>query len=390
MAMSRSIYLDNATTTRPSQQAISKLIPFLSENWGVPSQPHQVGQRVMPAIEEAYRSVYALIGASEKDTVVITSSGTEAVNHVIQSVYYDVTRSTGKNHYVTAAIDEAPSILAVGRLEQMGCVGKMAAVSTGGYVTAQAIADAITPRTALISLSWANGLTGVINPVSEIAALCQERGILLHLDATHVLGKLYYNLEEVGASFITFNGDNLHAPKGTGGLWIKEGVRLSPMLLGGAQQAGYRAGDLNVPGLVSLGVACREALESRDLMCTETARLRARLEAGIKKGFRDAIIFYRDEKRLPNCTTIGFPGIANEALLYALDRQQVYATMGGGTFQQIGLVLEASGVNSTLAHSSLSFCLARTTYEEEVEEAIAVIVETAQKLRKLSEHITLT
>ncbi len=288
--MSRSIYLDNATTTRPSAQAISKLIPFLSENWGVPSQPHQVGQRVMLAVEEAYRSIYALLGASERDTVIMTSSGTEAVNHVIQSVYYDVTRSTGKNHYVTAAIDEAPSILAVGRLEQMGCVGKMAAVSTGGYVTAQAIADAITPRTALVSLSWANGLTGVINPVSEIAALCQERGILLHLDATHVLGKLYYNLEEVGASFITFNGDNLHAPKGTGGLWIKEGVRLSPMLLGGAQQGGYRAGDLNVPGLVSLGVACREALESRDLVCTEIARLRSRLETGIKKGFRDAII----------------------------------------------------------------------------------------------------
>lgn len=357
---------------------------------GVPSQPHQMGQRLLPAMEEAYRSIYALLSADSKDNLVLTSSGTEAVNHVVQAVYFDVTRTTGKNHFVTASIDEAPAILAVARLEQMGCVGKMAAVTTGGFVTPQAIADVITPRTALVSLSWANGLTGVINPVSDIAKLCRERGILFHLDATHVLGKLYFDLAEVGADFITFNGDNLHGPKGSGVLWVRDGVRLSPLLLGGAQQAGYRAGDVNIPAMVGLGVACAEALESRDLMCTEVARLRDKLEAGVKAGFSDAVLFFNDQQRLPNCSAIGFPGISNELLLYSLDRQQLYCSMGGGNFPQLGLVLTASGVKDTLAHSALSFSLARTAYEEEIDRAIEIIVSTALRLRKLSEHITLT
>ncbi len=388
--MPTSIYLDNSSTTRPSEQCIGKMVPFLSEYWGVPSQPHQMGQRLLPAMEEAYRSIYALLSADSKDNLVLTSSGTEAVNHVVQAVYFDVTRTTGKNHFVTASIDEAPAILAVARLEQMGCVGKMAAVTTGGFVTPQAIADVITPRTALVSLSWANGLTGVINPVSDIAKLCRERGILFHLDATHVLGKLYFDLAEVGADFITFNGDNLHGPKGSGVLWVRDGVRLSPLLLGGAQQAGYRAGDVNIPAMVGLGVACAEALESRDLMCTEVARLRDKLEAGVKAGFSDAVLFFNDQQRLPNCSTIGFPGISNELLLYSLDRQQLYCSMGGGNFPQLGLVLTASGVKDTLAHSALSFSLARTAYEEEIDRAIEIIVSTALRLRKLSEHITLT
>lgn len=388
--MSKSIYLDNATTTRPSEQAIGKMLPYLSEYWGVPSQPHQMGQRLVPAVEEAYRAIYTLLGASEKDSVVITSSGTEAINQVIQSTYFDVSRPTGKNHFVTASIDEAPAILTVGRLEQMGCTGKMATVTTGGYVTAQAIADTISPRTALVSLSWANGLTGVINPVSEIAKLCRDRGILFHLDATHILGKLYFDLNEVGADLITFNGDNLHGPKGTGALWIKNGVKLSPMLLGGAQQAGLRAGDLNVPALVGLGIACHEAHDSRDLLCTEVARLRDRLENGIKEGFADAVIFFREEQRIPNVTAIGFPGIANEAMLYALDRQQLYASMGGGNFPQIGFILMASGFSETLAHSTISFCLSRATNDDEIDRAVELIVSTAKRLRKMSEHITLS
>lgn len=386
----KSCYLDNATTTRPSEHTIGAMLGYFSEQWGVPSQPHQMGQRLMPALEEAYRSLYALLGANEKDTIVITSSGTEAVNQVIQSVYYDVSRTTGKNHFVTASTDEAPAILTVGRLEQIGCVGKMASVTPGGYVSASQIADVITPRTALVSLSWANGLTGVINPVADIAKLCRERGIFLHLDASHVLGKLYFDLAEAGADFITFNGDNFHAPKGTGGLWIRDGVRLSPLLLGGAQQAGMRAGEINVPAAVGLGIACKEALESRDLMCTEVARLRNKLETGIKEGYRDAVIFYREEQRLPHCTTIGFPGIANEALLFALDRAQIYASIGGGTFAQLSLILASSGVGESLSQSAVSFSLSRYSYDEEIDHAIEAIVSVAKQLRTVSEHIVLT
>lgn len=383
--MAQGIYLDNSTVTRPSEKTLAAMLPFLSEKWGCPSSPHQMGQELFPAIEESYRALYALIGAKENDDVIFTSSGAEAVNQVVLSTYLDITRSTGKNQFITSNIDEAPSIMSIGRLEQLGCVAKMAKTDSSGQITPQAVADLITPRTALVSLSWANGLTGMINPVEEISTICQERGILFHLDATHVLGKLFYELEDIGAHFISFDGGRINAPKGTGGLYIKEGIKCLPLIVGGFEQAGHRAGSLDVPSLVALGHASKEALDSRNLLCTEVARLRNKLEAGIKQGFPEAVLFYQDQERLPNCCVIGFPGIANEALLYALNRKGVFASIGGGGFQQIGLLLMASGVEESLAHSSLNFSLSRETTEDEVDRAIEIVCEIAHRLRKISD-----
>ena len=382
--MTRGIYLDNSMTTRPSEKTVATMHPYFTEMWGCPSAPHQKGQELYPAIEESLRSIYTLLGAHEMDAFIFTSSGAEAINQVILSTYFDVTRTTGKNQFITSHIDEAPAIMSIGRLEKIGCVAKMPNANSQGIVTAAAVAENITPRTALISLSWANGLTGVINPVSDIATLCHERGIRFHLDATHVLGKLFYELDDVGAHFITFNGDQLHAPKGTGGLYIKRGISCSSFIVGGAEQAGHRAGSINVPALVGLGQAAAEALDSRDLLCTEVARLRDKLELGIMTEFPEAFPFFRDQERLPHCTAIAFPGINNEAMLYALNRRNVYASIGGGSFQQIGLVLAACGVAEALTQTAVSFSLSRETTEDEVDRAIVIIGETARRLRKVS------
>ncbi len=385
--MANGIYLDNSMTTRPSERAISKLLPFLSDKWGVSSAPHACGQELYPAMEDALKAIYSMIGAKEKDHFVFTSSGAEAVNHAIQAAYFDLTMHSGRNHFITSAIDEAPSIMAIGRLEELSCSGKMVSPNKEGKITPDAIIAAMTPRTALVSLSWVNGLTGVINPVAEIAAICKERGVPLHLDITHALGKLYFNSEELGASFLTFNGDHLHAPKGTGGLWIKEGVRCSPFLIGGIEQGGRRAGSFSVANLVALGEAAKETIEARDYVGTEVARLRNKLEDGIIEGFPDAIVFYPNEERIPNVTAIAFPGVSNEALLYLLNKNGVYANIGGGSFQQIGLVLSAAGVDKKIAATTLSFSLSRETKEEEITCAIAIITSSAQRLRKLSEQL---
>ncbi len=385
--MAKPIYLDNSTTTKPSESTVQKMLPYLTAMWGSPSAPHQKGQELFPAIEDALKGIYEMLGAQEADDVIFTSCGAEAVNHVLFSAYYDITRNTGKNQFITSNIDEAPTLMSIGRLEQLGCVGKLVEANPLGYVTAQSIADAFTPRTAMVSLAWANGLTGVINPVSEIAAACKARGVILHLDATHILGKLYFDLEEVGAQLISFNGDQLHAPKGSGALYIKGGSKCSPFILGGSEQAGYRAGALNVPCLVALGSAAREVIDQRDLLCTEVARLRNKLEVGILDGFAAALPLFRDQERLPNCFSMAFPGIANEAMLYALNRKGVYASIGGGAFQQIGLVLMASGIAETVAHTAINFSLSRETNECEVDAAIEIIVDTAKRLAKLSSHI---
>lgn len=353
------IYLDNNTTTKPSQEAIAKMLPFLDERWGVPSAPHLIGQRLNYAIEESLRSLYALLGAKESDEIIFTSSSAEGINQVILSTYFDVTIPTGKNQMITSVIDEAPAIMAIGRLGSLSCVGKMVSADATGRVTAKAISEAMTPRTALVSLAWANGLTGVINPIEEIGALCKERGVRLHLDASHVLGKVFCDWEEVPANFLTFNGDSFHAPTGTAGLFIRGDTPCSAMILGGIDQGAKRAGSYSVAGLVALAQAAREALDSRDLLCTETARLRGRLENGIVQAVPDAKILFSQQERLPNTTAIAFPGVPNEALLYLLNRNNLYATIGGGSYQQIGLVLTACGINEVLAHSAISFSLSR-------------------------------
>jgi cysteine desulfurase len=380
--MKQGIYLDNSMTTRPSSEAISSMMPFFTEMWGSPMAPHQFGQQVIPALEQSYKSIYSLMGAKDSDNFVFTSSGAEATNQVVSSTYYDITHKTGKNHYILSKIDEAAALMSISRLEEMNCVAKMTNPNAKGEITAEAIADAMTPRTALVSIEWANGMTGVIHPVAEIAELCQKRGVRLHLDATHTLGRVY--IDEVGADFISFNGDNLHAPKGTGGLFVNSKVNCSPFILGGMEQGGLRAGSVNIPGLVALACAAKQMLEARDYVCTEVARLRDKLEKGVTSGFPQAAVVFRNSERLPHISAMTFSGIANEALLFALNRKGVYASIGGGSFQQIGLILSASGISETLAHTAINFSLSRETSESEIDKAIEIIVETAKRLSKVS------
>jgi cysteine desulfurase len=383
----QAIYLDNSTTAKPSEQAISRMMPFLNTMWGIPSAPHQKGHELHLALSDSFKALYKLIGADEEDGMVFTSSGAEAVNHIIHSVYRDVTVATGKNQFLTSSLSEAPAIMAIERLEALGCVGKLIPVNQQGIITAEALADFISPRTALVSIPWGDGLTGVIQPIEEISSLCRQRGILLHLEATHILGKLFYDLAEVKADFITFNGDQLHAPKGTGGLYIRKGVKCTPLISGGSEQGGLRAGPLNIPGLVALACASKEALDNRDYMGTEVARLRDKLERGILKAVPGSRIFFQNVERLPHCTAISFPGMISEALLFMLNRKGVYACIGGGSFQQLGLILSACGIDAPSAAGALSFTLSRYTTESEIDHAIAVIEETAATMLNISKKI---
>lgn len=341
----------------------------------------------MPAITEALQGVYALAGANELDTLIFTSSSAEAVNHLMTSSYFELTVKSGRNQYITSAIDEAPAIMSIGRLEQLGCVGRMARADRTGRITAEALAEEFSPRTALVSVSWANGMTGVINPIQEIAKVCQERGVSLHLEVSHVLGKLYIEWNELPVQFLTFSGDLFHAPAGTGGLFVKRGVHCAPFILGGAEQAGLRAGNYSVAALVALGEAAREAIDARDLLCTEIARLRSKLETGILSQVSDSMVFFKEQERLPNCTAIGFPGVVNESLLYLLNRRGVYASIGGGVHQQLKLLLAAAGVEEELANSGISFALSRETTEEEIDKTVEIVSDTVKQLRKCSSQL---
>lgn len=378
------IYLDNGMTTRPTERSISKMLPFLQKYWGVPYAPHKLGLDVTQALKESFQNIYDLVGANHRDNFVFTSSGAEAVNQVVQSLYFDQTLDSGRNHMITSNIDEAPVIMSIGHLAQLNCVGKMAETSPQGMVTAQAISEAMTPRTVLVSLSWANGLTGVINPVDEISKVCESRGVFFHLEASHILGKLFFDLNKIAVTHLSFGGDLLHAPKGTGGLFIREGRRTSPLIFGGIEQAGLRAGSYSTANLAALGEAARETHDAQDYVCTEIARLRDHFESEIVERYPEAKVFFQEQERLPNISAIAFPGTLNEALLYALNQRGVYACIGGGSFQQIAIVLKACGVPEFLAKSAISFNLSRETTQEQIERAVEIIVEEALRLRNLS------
>ena len=202
-----------------------------------------------------------------------------------------------------------------------------------------------------------------------------------------MLGKLFFDLKELQPDFLAFNGDHLHAPKGTGGLYIAEGIKCSPFIVGGIEQGGLRAGSVNVPALVGLGVAAKEALETRDFLCTEVARLKYHFEKELIRRIPEAVLLFENAERLPHVSAVAFPGIPSETFLFALNRRGVLASMGGGTQQQISYILHASGVPDALAKTAISFSLSRETTEEEIERSLNLIEAVYLRLRKVSEKM---
>lgn len=382
----KTLYFDYASATPPSDQVVGRMLPFFSDQWASPLSPHRAGQRLYPAIENAYKSMYTLLKASAESTVLLTSGAAEGVNQVVQGVYTDQTRLTGKNHFLTTACAEAPSLMAMRRLEKWGCLVETISGNLDGVITPEALVEALSPRTALLSIAWVNGLTGVIQPVKELAALCRQRGVLLHVDASHALGRLSDGVEELGADFVTAEGSLLHGPKGTGLLWLRAPLSLSPLIAGGVAQGGLRGGELNVPGLVGLGVAAQEAEESRDFVSTEVSRLRFQFEQGVCENLPFAEVLFSSHRRAPQTSLISFKGIVNESLLLALHRKGLCASIGGGMFQQIARVVSSYGYSPYVAHASVSFSLGRTTTEPQVEQAIEIVVECARALQRISLH----
>lgn len=378
------VYLDNSSASRPSGEAVSRMLPFFSEKWGSPIQPHLIGQEVVSPLKEALKNIYALLGAQNEDAVIVTSSQAESISQAFMATYDEVTLSTGKNHFIASAADDASALLSLARLERYGCPVTKLKANPRGMITPESVAEVLTPRTALLSLSWVNGLTGVIQPVQEIAALCQLRGVRFLVDVTHALGKFYFEAKDLTVDYLAFNGSEIHAPQGTGGLFIRKGVKTTALIAGGLEQGGLRGGSVNVPGFVALGVAAKLALEARDYICTEVARLKFYFESQVKKRVPKARILFEQEERAPHISAIAFPGLVSEALLYQLNRKNVFASMGGGSFPQMKYLLDAIGLAPYEANSALSFCLSKETTEEDLDLAVDALVFATEKLFKSS------
>lgn len=339
------INLDHHHATKPAAASIEAMLPFLLE----PSEP-------APNI---CADILKFLGAKEGDKFYFFASGADAVDYVYQSHYFDVVRHTGKNHIVTTSSEEAHVMMSLKRLEELGCSGKRIEVNSQGQLTREMLGEAVNPRTSLVSLAWANRLTGVVHPIADLAECCRQKGVRLHVDASCAIGKQYFRFEDLHIDFLTFDGSLIHAPKGTAGLVVKAKTPFSPPV---SSMVGAPVGLL-----AALAKGLEEGDQMFDYVCLETARLRDRLEQGIVRGFSEAEVLFAKAERLPNCTSIAFPGVFGEALLFLLNRKGISAALVG--------------------ESGLSFSLSYETRQVEIDRAVEVIVECAQKLKGLSVHL---
>ncbi len=364
-------YLDHHTATRPVPSSVEAMIPFFTDHW--------MGGELLSALDQGTEAILKTLGAKKEDRFYFFSSHAEAIHHLYFSHYFENIRESGKNHIVTTNIEEAPILMSLKRLEELGCSGKILAVNEQGQMTKKSLEEALRPRTSLVSISWANGLTGIIHPVADLADACQAKGVSLHVDASYAIGKHYFRFEDLNIDYLTFDGSFLHAPKGTAGLLVKEKATFSHPL-------GVMMG-IPVGGIAALAKALEENDQMFDYLCLETVRLRDKLERGIQEGYAEAKVLFKNAERLPNCSAIAFPGVSSEALLFYLNRRGVYASMGGGHCQRLSHILFSCGIDETLAQCALSFSLSFETKEKEIDYAIDAIVESARKLRLLSENL---
>jgi len=379
----RNVYLDNNATTRVAPEVIEAMTPFFEELWGNPSSMHTFGGRVKKHIEAAREQVAALLNAHPSE-IVFTSCGSESDNTAIRG---GIEAARGKRHIVTSRV-EHPAVLGVCRyLESRGCGLTEIGVDHEGRLDLDHLRDAVNRDTGVVSIMWANNETGVIFPIDEVAEIVKRTGCTLHTDAVQAAGKLPIDVQQTPVDLLSLSGHKLHAPKGIGVLYVRRGTRMNPLIIGGHQENGKRAGTENVPYIVGLGRACELAMEHMEEERTRVAALRDRLEAGLLERCPDAQVNGDREHRLPNTTNISFRYIEGEAILLRLDEVGVAASSGSACTSgslEPSHVMRAMGVPFTAAHGSIRFSLSRYNTDEDIDHVLAHLPGIVADLRALS------
>lgn len=371
----RVIHLNAHQETAPCTPALDWMRPFL--------EGHRVTTDFLHQIEHRALHIYDLVGAESEEAFVFTSSGAEAVNQVIFSAFLEVARKEGKTHFIASALEDAPTMQALKRVEELGCTVKIAPVDKKGKVDLEKLEELISPRTALISVTMAEGLTGVIQPFNEIAAIAKKQGALLHLDAAYAVGKLSFSFSDLGADYLTFSGDKIHALQG-GALFAKKGRPLVPLILGGAS---LRGGPFDSASFMAFAAACSQASLTLDAMGLEVAFLRNSLEKELVQLIPDAEVLFEEELRLPNTTALYFPKAHHQALHYFLSQKNVFTSIGGTYCQKINAILLAAGVEEKKREAAISFSLSRMTTEEEIFHAAKTVHEAVSYLKNIAKEL---
>jgi len=376
--------MDNNATTQVDTRVAEAMEPFLKEQWGNPSSMHSFGGQVRAAVEEARRQVAELLGAADPSEIIFTSGGTESDNAAISSALQAFPE---KRHIITTRV-EHPAVRSVCHYwKRKGYSVSEIPVDSHGLLDIEAMEDAITEHTALVTVMWANNETGVIFPVEEIAAMTKRHGALFHTDAVQAVGKVQMNLAESPIDMLSLSGHKFHSPKGIGALYVKKGTPYRPFVRGGHQENGRRAGTEPVHQIVALGTAAVVAAENMEREQGEVSKLRDRLEKELLERIPDSRVNGHPERRLPNTSNISFEGVEGEGILLLLSDAGIAASSGSactsGTLEP-SHVLRAMGVPFNFAHGSIRFSLSRFNDEADVVHVLESLPSIISRLREIS------
>lgn len=380
--MKQLIYADNAATTPLSPAVLEVMTPYLTQQYGNPSSLHQAGQQVRTALEEARTQVATLLGAKSPKEITFTSGGTESDNLAVKGIM----ATSQKTHLITTTIEHPALLDTCKYLETQGCTVTYLPVDKQGLISLEALATAITPQTALVSIMAANNEIGTIQPVAEIGKLCQEKGVLFHCDAVQAMGHIPINVQEMHIDLLSLSAHKLNGPKGAGVLYARTGLRLTPTIHGGGQEKGVRSGTENVANIIGTAKALSDSIANMDSHMAQVSALSQRLKEGVMK-IPLTHFTGHPTQRLPGTSSFVFEGIEGEGLILLLDMHGICCSTGSacatGSLDP-SHVLMAIGLPHEIAHGSLRCTLGHQNTPEEVDIMIEKITAAVDRLRQMS------
>ena len=380
------IYLDNNATTRVDPEVVEAMLPYFSEQFGNPSSLHSFGDKVGRAIRDARRQVQALLGAEHDSEVVFTSCGTESDSTAILSA---LKAQPDRKEIITTVV-EHPAVLTLCEfLEKDGYTVHRLKVDEKGRLDLNEYRALLSDKVAIVSVMWANNETGTLFPVVEMAEMAHAAGVMFHTDAVQAVGKIPLDLKNTKIDMLSLSGHKLHAPKGIGVLYLRRGTRFRPLLRGGHQERGRRAGTENSAAIVALGKAAEQAQQHMEEENTRVKAMRDRLEQGILASVPNAFVTGDTDNRLPNTANIAFEYIEGEGILLMLNKAGIAASSGSACTSgslEPSHVMKAMGIPYTAAHGTVRFSLSRYNSMDEIERVIAAVPPIVEKLRRLSPY----
>jgi cysteine desulfurase len=377
------VYLDNNATTPLDPRVAEKMAAFLKEHFGNPSSLYPIGRKAKEIVTESREAVAGFLGAHRSE-ITFTGSGTEADNFALSGV---LDANPDKNEIVTSVF-EHPAVLETARyLEKKGVKVSYIPVDGSGLIDLDFLRDAVTPRTALVSIMHANNEIGTIQPIKDIVRIAHDKGALVHTDAVQTFGKIEVNPDKLGVDLLTVSAHKVYGPKGIGALYIRRGTNIRPFLHGGHQERGLRAGTENTSGIVGFGEAVRILADRWKKDKDRIEKLADRLKTSIEEKIPKVKFNGHPEKRVKSTLNFAFPGLEAEAILLALATKEIYVSTGSACSEdsdEASYVLLAIGLRPEIARSCIRMSLGRFSTDEDVDAVLHELPGIVEKLRKIS------